>query len=49
MLDLPYFPTDQEIYGIKLNNTKNILKTSLRETVQWHSLKDSAVVLLIAV
>lgn len=48
MLDSPYFPTDQEIYGVKLNNTKSILKTSLRETVQWHSLKDSAVFLLIA-
>lgn len=49
MLDLPYFPTNQEVYGVKLNNTKNILKTRLRETVQWHSLNDSAVVLLIAV
>ena len=42
MLGLPYFPTDQEIYGIKLN-TKSILKTSLREMVQRHSLKNSAV------
>lgn len=43
MLGLPYFPTDQEIYGIKLNNTRSILKTILRETVQWHGLKDSPV------
>lgn len=33
---VPYFPTDQGIYGIKLNDAKSILKTSLRESVQWN-------------